>query len=61
MDNPLQKMRSSTHCSVIEYLAEPRSITSEQLLGDRGLVVILHQGERYQLRQTKAGKLILTK
>ncbi|KMW75098.1 hemin transporter [Photorhabdus luminescens subsp. luminescens] len=34
---------------------------SKQLLGELGITKIRHQGEFYQLRQTKAGKLILTK
>ncbi|MGG4623507.1 hemin uptake protein HemP [Serratia odorifera] len=34
---------------------------SQQLLGADGIAIITHQGQRYQLRQTKAGKLILTK
>ncbi len=41
--------------------SKPLSITSEQLLGEHGVAFIVHQGECYQLRQTKAGKLILTK
>ncbi|MGC6386743.1 hemin uptake protein HemP [Ewingella sp. S1.OA.A_B6] len=36
-------------------------ISSADLLGDAGVATILHHGQRYQLRQTKAGKLILTK
>ncbi|TDB63284.1 hypothetical protein C5467_00835 [Photorhabdus khanii subsp. guanajuatensis] len=36
-------------------------IDSKQLLGESGITRIRHQGEFYQLRQTKAGKLILTK
>ncbi|MCW7546417.1 MULTISPECIES: hemin uptake protein HemP [Photorhabdus] len=36
-------------------------IDSKQLLGELGITKIRHQGEFYQLRQTKAGKLILTK
>lgn len=36
-------------------------ISSAELLGDAGVATIIHQGQRYQLRQTKAGKLILTK
>ncbi|EQC01897.1 hemin uptake protein HemP [Photorhabdus temperata] len=36
-------------------------IDSKQLLGESGITRIHHQGELYQLRQTKAGKLILTK
>lgn len=39
----------------------PPCFDSAELLGTDGLAVIIHQGQRYQLRQTKAGKLILTK
>lgn len=39
----------------------PPSYDSAQLLGAEGIAFITHQGQRYQLRQTKAGKLILTK
>ncbi|MEW7311256.1 hemin uptake protein HemP [Buttiauxella gaviniae] len=41
--------------------AIPRQIDSKQLLGPDGRVVIIHEGQQYQLRQTQAGKLILTK
>lgn len=41
-------------------LAE-RRIDSKTLLGDEGRVIIEHDGQRYLLRQTHAGKLILTK
>jgi len=36
-------------------------VSSADLLGDAGVATIIHHGQRYQLRQTKAGKLILTK
>ncbi len=36
-------------------------ISSRVLLGSEGRVVIEHGGQRYLLRQTHAGKLILTK
>ncbi len=36
-------------------------ISSADLLGNAGVATIIHHGQRYQLRQTKAGKLILTK
>ncbi|WP_369310511.1 hemin uptake protein HemP [Providencia rettgeri] len=36
-------------------------IESQQLLGPTGKVSIQHNGELYQLRQTRTGKLILTK
>ncbi|WP_442995177.1 hemin uptake protein HemP [Serratia sp. root2] len=42
-------------------LVSPPCYDSAQLLGADGVAIILHQGQRYQLRQTKAGKLILTK
>ncbi|BCG09753.1 MULTISPECIES: hemin uptake protein HemP [Buttiauxella] len=41
--------------------AVPRQIDSKALLGPDGRVVIVHEGQQYQLRQTQAGKLILTK
>lgn len=42
-------------------LASDRQISSRTLLGAEGRVVIEHDGQRYLLRQTHAGKLILTK
>lgn len=36
-------------------------IASNVLLGVAGRVVIEHQGQRYELRETRHGKLILTK
>lgn len=36
-------------------------IESQQLLGPNGKVSIQHNGELYLLRQTRTGKLILTK
>lgn len=39
----------------------PRMIPSKQLLGAQGQLHIEHQGERYVLRITRQGKLILTK
>lgn len=36
-------------------------VDSQRLLGAHGKVIINHQGQQYQLRQTKSGKLILTK
>ncbi|KJX38658.1 hypothetical protein SG71_02580 [Enterobacter chengduensis] len=38
-----------------------RRIDSKSLLGDEGRVIIVHHGQHYLLRQTNAGKLILTK
>ncbi|MBX8459221.1 hemin uptake protein HemP [Enterobacter sp. RIT637] len=41
--------------------ATDRRIDSKTLLGDEGRVIIEHDGQHYLLRQTHAGKLILTK
>ncbi|EQC1556391.1 hemin uptake protein HemP [Citrobacter amalonaticus] len=38
-----------------------RKISSQKLLGDEGKVIIDHNGQEYLLRQTQAGKLLLTK
>lgn len=38
-----------------------RQIDSKTLLGNEGRVIIEHDGQHYLLRQTQAGKLILTK
>jgi len=38
-----------------------RVIRSEELLHRAGRVIIEHKGERYALRETRLGKLILTK
>ena len=38
-----------------------KEISSRTLLGSEGRVVIEHGGQRYLLRQTHSGKLILTK
>lgn len=39
----------------------PRTVSSIQLLGARRELLIEHNGERYSLRVTSKGKLILTK
>lgn len=36
-------------------------VESGQLLSEKGALLIRHQGEDYQLRRTRSGKLILTK
>lgn len=38
-----------------------RCLPSDELFGPAPVVVILHRNERYRLRQTRLGKLILTK
>ena len=41
--------------------AAPPSVTSQELFGTENEISILHRGERYSLRITGLGKLILTK
>jgi len=41
--------------------ASERTLSSDHLLQGRSHVFIAHNGERYQLRATRFGKLILTK
>jgi hemin uptake protein HemP len=38
----------------------PKQVSSEQLLGPAGELVIVHAGRQYRLRVTQNGKLILT-
>ena len=40
---------------------EPRLIPASELFGPSTVVFVEHRGEHYQLRQTRNGKLILTK
>ena len=40
---------------------ETRTISSAELFADSQEVQILHAGETYRLRKTRAGKLLLTK
>jgi hypothetical protein len=39
----------------------PKTVSSETLLGQGRQMFIIHDGQMYQLRITKMGKLILTK
>lgn len=41
--------------------AVPRTVSSNDLLGDARELRIVHQGEQYTLRLTRLNKLILTK
>lgn len=38
----------------------PRRVSSRELLGSHGELIIEHQGREYRLRITQNGKLILT-
>ncbi|KOC87293.1 hemin uptake protein HemP [Winslowiella iniecta] len=53
--------KSPSTCAVPDIQQSLRQVDSKLLLGSEGRVVILHQGQQYILRQTQAGKLILTK
>ncbi|AUP76758.1 hemin uptake protein HemP [Enterobacter sp. EA-1] len=53
---PVTPPENATH-----IIPTDRRICSQELLGDEGRVVIEHKGQHYLLRQTHAGKLILTK
>ncbi len=63
MDKKLTKAPMLNDEPAVEQptVSKPLSVTSAQLLGEHGVAFIIHQGESYQLRQTKSGKLILTK
>ncbi|MEB6537896.1 hemin uptake protein HemP [Serratia plymuthica] len=61
MDNHNNPPHGKTAPGAERSLISPPCYDSAQLLDADGVAIILHQGQRYQLRQTKAGKLILTK
>ncbi|ESS56744.1 hemin uptake protein HemP [Kosakonia cowanii] len=52
---------TSPHVKPDQIHADDRHITSQALLGEQRRIVIEHNGQRYLLRETHAGKLILTK
>ncbi|MGN6085088.1 hemin uptake protein HemP [Trinickia sp.] len=52
--------RAATQQETGEAAAE-RTLSSDHLLQGRSHIFIAHNGERYQLRATRLGKLILTK
>lgn len=59
-DNPTT-LAEKLPASPTTIFPDDRRISSKALLGDTARVVIEHQGQEYLLRQTHAGKLILTK
>ncbi|CAI0935743.1 hemin uptake protein HemP [Serratia sp. JSRIV001] len=61
LNNPPQSNNALVTAEGSVPASLPPCFDSVELLGSDGLAVIIHQGQRYQLRQTKAGKLILTK
>ncbi|CNE33568.1 hemin uptake protein HemP [Yersinia bercovieri] len=62
MNNPTRRIQDLNYTADQHHSTLPlSSLRSEQLLGQQDVVAIHHQGQLYYLRQTKAGKLILTK
>jgi len=61
MDNHNHNLPAKAASPAATGLTLPPCYDSTQLLDADGVAIIIHQGQRYQLRQTKAGKLILTK
>nr|WP_300312954.1 hemin uptake protein HemP [Halomonas sp.] len=41
--------------------SESREVSSTDLLGESNVLIITHNGQRYQLRRTRQNKLILTR
>lgn len=56
-----QAEQHSANANPASILPADRRISSQTLLGEAARIVIIHQGQEYLLRQTQAGKLILTK
>ncbi len=54
-------MTDNTPHTPLDHALRSGEITSAQLLGSRGELSIIHNGERYTLRITANRKLILTK
>ncbi|QLR03831.1 hemin uptake protein HemP [Providencia rettgeri] len=63
MTKPLSDIIEETtkSTSLTDFAAKNGLIESQKLLGASGKISIEHRGEIYQLRQTRTGKLILTK
>ncbi|NBV01153.1 MAG: hemin uptake protein HemP [Burkholderiaceae bacterium] len=45
----------------IQYLNGRRAIAARELMGETNKIVIIHDGETYELRLTRFGKLVLNK
>jgi hemin uptake protein HemP len=58
--NPLRPPLPAEELPRPDRVVVPRRVTSGQLLGPKGELVIEHQGREYRLRLTQNGKLILT-
>jgi len=58
---PKQAAVTSVRASNVEDESGERSVRSDTLLQGHSHISIVHNGETYQLRATRLGKLILTK
>ncbi|QLI82591.1 hemin uptake protein HemP [Chitinibacter fontanus] len=55
------KIQTALNSSATAPIKTLAVVQSQQLLGGQRQIVIEHYGERYVLRETSQGKLILTK
>jgi hemin uptake protein HemP len=58
---PKQAAVTTVHVSASADQGSERSVRSDALLQGHSHISIVHNGETYQLRATRLGKLILTK
>lgn len=52
---------AASSSEAVETAAPEKVFHSEDLLDADGLAIVMHRGQTYRLRQTRLGKLILTK
>jgi len=57
---PLPEANAVPNQEPVNTLLQSGRVVSNRLLGDRGELVIEHNGREYRLRLTQNGKLILT-
>ena len=57
---PTPETNTSQNQEVASSLFRGGRVVSNRLLGERGELVIEHNGREYRLRLTQSGKLILT-
>lgn len=53
-------VRASAQATPHDRSYKPARVESSSLLDAQGQLIIEHRGKRYQLRETRNGKLILT-
>lgn len=56
-----ERMNPSSKVERDQVKRGPSEVDSRLLLGSAGRVLIQHRGQTYELRETRYGKLILTK